>query len=48
MLVGLQNLISNYCFIGATTFFKVHKLYTSVKKSQGMYLKECFLAKFQK
>ena len=31
MLVGLQNLISNYCFIWTTTFFKYKKLCTPVK-----------------
>lgn len=48
MLVGLQNLISNYCFIGTTTFFK-YKNYILLKKTQGMYLKkEIVLTKFQK
>lgn len=48
MLIGLQSLISNYCFIGTTSFFKYKKYVLLLKKTQGMYLKECFLAKFQK
>ena len=42
MLVGLQNLISNYCFIGTTTFSSTKNYVLLLKQITRLVLERVF------